>query len=441
MIDPATILFLLSAAGLKALKAKGVDASSAGGEGTEIGAELLTVLFAHHATEDIRGMQQRFADWLKGPAPHKNRDLERAIARSEILADLFCLIEALPGGIRDAEHKSWLRSVVERLPETLKRSERGGFFAESEKAQIRAAKAVCEARLKGVEEEFEASEIEPSILLKREIDGSISEKLGRESAHALEERETFSGHKVGALPERVCDIFAHQWFPYLTHAFRHELKNDGPVFQIYTTMRLESGFGAVSASVRDEGQKTRDHIDSTLGQRLDQVLTRLPPASAEEVAIPSAVIELTVDFAHDPHFNRSIEIRPIVPVFKVGDEIRIFARVSADCYLLIFDIGAHGIPTILFPNSYQRYGRLAAAQWHSFPPVHSMYSFPLTDPVGIEKILGVASVRPLDMSRIGLRNVDDYKNSTAQVLANHIFGEMSTEIIGASLIEFHITSN
>jgi hypothetical protein len=272
VIDPATILFGLAAAGLKVAKARsaasGVEAGGAGGAGAEIGAELLTVLFAHHATEDIRRMRERFAEWLKGPAPHKNRDLERAIARCEILADLFCLIEALPGRIQDAEHKTWLRSVAERLPETLKRSQTRGFFADIEKAQIRAAGGICAARLKALEEEFEPSEIEPSMLLKREIDSSFSEKLGRESAESLEGRESSSGQKIGALPERVREIFARQWFSYLTQMFLYELKRDGPVYRIYTTMRFETGFETVEAAVRHEGQKTRDHIDQALGRRL-----------------------------------------------------------------------------------------------------------------------------------------------------------------------------
>jgi hypothetical protein len=143
-MDPATILFGIAAAGLKAVKVKDAAAGiepAGGGVASDIGAALFTVLFSHHATEGIKRLRERFVKWVKGPAPEKNQDLERALARCQILADLLCLMEATPWGI-EGEHDSWLRRVAGRLPPSLNAggTQGAGFFKAADEGQIRSAK-------------------------------------------------------------------------------------------------------------------------------------------------------------------------------------------------------------------------------------------------------------------------------------------------------------
>jgi hypothetical protein len=163
-----------------------------GGVASDIGAALFTVLFSHHATEDIKRLRERFVKWVKGPAPEKNQDLERALARCQILADLLCLMEATPWGI-EGEHDSWLRRVAGRLPPSLNAG--GGIFQSCR----RRADLVCKARLKAAEEDFEVSKIDMSKLLKREINGDFGRSLGLEAIAELESMETNSGARIGAL--------------------------------------------------------------------------------------------------------------------------------------------------------------------------------------------------------------------------------------------------
>src|SRR5262249_5151032 len=73
----------------------------------------------HGDTERLRAELFQF---LSGGRPEGNEDLERAIARSALHADLFCLMEAakeplaLPPGKLDA----WLERLRERLPDRIK---------------------------------------------------------------------------------------------------------------------------------------------------------------------------------------------------------------------------------------------------------------------------------------------------------------------------------
>lgn len=119
-MDPATSLFGLAAAGLKAVKVKDAAAGiepAGGGVASDIEAALFTVLFAHHATEDIKRLRERFVQWVKGLAPEKNHDLECVLARRQIPAYLLCPMEATRG--IEGEHDSWLHRVAGRLSPSL----------------------------------------------------------------------------------------------------------------------------------------------------------------------------------------------------------------------------------------------------------------------------------------------------------------------------------
>lgn len=124
-MDIATILFGLGAAAIKTAGARhAATATSTSGESASeiasgIAGEFATVLFAHHAADDLKRMQERFASWLSGHSLPVNQDLERAVTRCSILADLFCLMEALPGGIEGTGHRSWLRCAQDRCPPEL----------------------------------------------------------------------------------------------------------------------------------------------------------------------------------------------------------------------------------------------------------------------------------------------------------------------------------
>ncbi len=112
----------------------------------------------------------------KRAGPGKEPGSRTRSGTCQILADLLCLMEATPWGI-EGEHDSWLGRVAERLPPSLNAggTQGAGFFKAADEGQIRAAKHVCEARLKAAEEDFEGSKIDMSKLLKRKSAGISGE--------------------------------------------------------------------------------------------------------------------------------------------------------------------------------------------------------------------------------------------------------------------------
>jgi tetratricopeptide (TPR) repeat protein len=262
----ATILFGLGAAALKAKRAAsgGKDSDGPGGVAIEIGGELATVMFAHLATGHVERMQERFAEWIRGNPIPENEHLERALAKSAALADLFCLMEATPGPIADSEGKTWWRRVQALCPPALLNSPFQGFFAEADQAQIRAAKAFCKARLEELEEHFKATGIDAAQLLKPTPDGDYCARIAGESLAELEKNH-------GALPKRVHEVFAASWFRYLCLAFQHEIKEDQRVYRIFTATRLEAVFERLEDAIHDEGRQTRAHIDESIERAIRPV--------------------------------------------------------------------------------------------------------------------------------------------------------------------------
>jgi tetratricopeptide (TPR) repeat protein len=262
----ATILFGLGAAALKAKRAasSGKDSDGPAGIATEIGGELATVMFAHLATGHVERMQERFAEWIRGNPIPENEHLERALAKSAALADLFCLMEAAPGPIADPEGKTWWRPVQALCPQALLTPPIQGFFAAADEAQIRAAKASCKARLEDLEEHFRATGIDAAQLLKPTPDGDYCARIAGESLAELEKNH-------GALPQRVHEVFAASWFRYLCLAFQHELKEDQRVYRIFTATRLEAVFERLEDAIHDEGRQTREHIDESIERAIRPV--------------------------------------------------------------------------------------------------------------------------------------------------------------------------
>ena len=56
---------------------------------------------------------------------------------------------------------------------------------------------------------------------------------------------------------------------------------------------------------------------------------------------------------------------------KEGDEVRIFYKVSRDCYVYLFSVAADDSVTLLFPNAQQRENLARADQAYEFPPAGS----------------------------------------------------------------------
>ena len=88
-----------------------------------------------------------------------------------------------------------------------------------------------------------------------------------------------------------------------------------------------------------------------------------------------------------------------VPSYEVGEDIRIGVRTSEDAYVYLFSVKSDGEIQQILPNEVDSYGRdnfVRADRTKYFPPDDARYSFEVSGPRGLDKVLAVASLDPLD---------------------------------------------
>ncbi|KGQ21788.1 PEGA domain-containing protein [Thermus filiformis] len=87
-------------------------------------------------------------------------------------------------------------------------------------------------------------------------------------------------------------------------------------------------------------------------------------------------------------------------VYQVGEPIFIYVNVNQDAYVYLFNINADGRIDPILPNAYERDNFLRAGETRRFPPEGARYRYTVTGPEGQDRILAVASKRPLSLQQI-----------------------------------------
>uniref|UniRef100_A0A7C2GFA1 PEGA domain-containing protein n=1 Tax=Thermus islandicus TaxID=540988 RepID=A0A7C2GFA1_9DEIN len=87
-------------------------------------------------------------------------------------------------------------------------------------------------------------------------------------------------------------------------------------------------------------------------------------------------------------------------VYRIGEPIYIYVNVNQDAYVYLFNINADGKIDPILPNAYERNNLLRAGETRRFPPEGARYRYTITGPEGEDKILAVASRRPLSLGEI-----------------------------------------
>lgn len=75
--------------------------------------------------------------------------------------------------------------------------------------------------------------------------------------------------------------------------------------------------------------------------------------------------------------------------YRVGDDVRVFFRVSRDSFFFLFNTDAEGVTRQIFPNRYDPDNYLQAGQTYSIPD-HG-YNLVATGPNGVETLHGIAT--------------------------------------------------
>ncbi|WP_454620429.1 DUF4384 domain-containing protein [Bradyrhizobium cenepequi] len=81
--------------------------------------------------------------------------------------------------------------------------------------------------------------------------------------------------------------------------------------------------------------------------------------------------------------------------YALGETLRLAVKSNEDAYVTVFNIGASGKVTQLFPNGYQTNNRIKAGETIEVPSKSSESRIKVTGPVGIELIKVVATSKPI----------------------------------------------
>ncbi|HWB86707.1 MAG TPA: HEAT repeat domain-containing protein [Bryobacteraceae bacterium] len=239
-LDPLTVGSILAVLGARFA---GADVTAGG---------LLANIATNVVHPDVESFRNQILSWFNGPHYDKNMDLERAVARSSIHADLFCIIEALHEPLDPPKSAAaWMERLWERCPEGIRnlRPSFAGIFSAAEHAQLAQIKSGCLRRL----QEVESSTFQPlppdAFRLHLGRNENYQRQLTQAAVRALEQ-------DYGKLPEAARQIFGTKWFAYLCNSFSYEIKHNQPVSNIYQRIAADR----LKRLVRHEGRKTRAQV-------------------------------------------------------------------------------------------------------------------------------------------------------------------------------------
>jgi len=92
--------------------------------------------------------------------------------------------------------------------------------------------------------------------------------------------------------------------------------------------------------------------------------------------------------------------------YYIGDELKVYFKVSKDTYVYIFDIDTNGKVSLLYPNIYSESNYIKANSTYVLPD-NSRYNFKVTGPAGVDNLVIISLPSPIN-------NVDWLKKSLEQ---------------------------
>jgi hypothetical protein len=177
-------------------------------------------------------------------------------------------------------------------------------------------------------------------------------------------------------------------------------------------------------------QREASHIP----QGLADALARFVPVATP----PDVEIQLWTQ----PHVmqivNRDISIElEDVGQWKIGDIIRLCARVNRDCYLSLINIGTSGNISVLLPNRLHTESIVRSGEVVAFPDIRDTFKYRLKGPVGSEKVIAIAASVPLRLAPDDFAQGGNFTAPTTrdiEVVADNV----SAYILGRTQIEFAV---
>ncbi|MBZ9749951.1 DUF4384 domain-containing protein [Deinococcus sp. HMF7604] len=91
-----------------------------------------------------------------------------------------------------------------------------------------------------------------------------------------------------------------------------------------------------------------------------------------------------------------------VPNYRVGDRITLYTSVNENAYVYLFNVNPDGSTDQILPNRLSGSGNnyVRAGQTRAFPATGDRFTFDVAGPRGLNRVLVVASRRPLNLSEL-----------------------------------------
>ena len=255
----------------------------------------LDLLAGHSGAHTLEQLGDRVRKWTVGTVLPENQDLERALTRCALLADLFCLAE---GADRGLGADSTYGDVWSRFGLWLERPE--GMFQGLTSEGVRVAANSKRERLNALElGEFRPVGIDATSLILPQTE----DRSAGLAALALSTTE----REYGPLPDTVRCAYRDRWFGYLCLAFHESLKSDDRLARIFSALQSAAGFERLANTVRVEAsagrEQSRLHHTETW-RRLDAIDRALDSRKGgndewggtrtdDETQLPRALLRIT----------------------------------------------------------------------------------------------------------------------------------------------------
>lgn len=84
-------------------------------------------------------------------------------------------------------------------------------------------------------------------------------------------------------------------------------------------------------------------------------------------------------------------------IFLINDTVRLFVQANQDVYISVFNVGASGTITRLYPNDFQPSVKIPADTIVEIPGENAPVKIKATGPTGVELIKVIASTAPLEV--------------------------------------------
>src|SRR5690625_2070226 len=161
------------------------------------------------------------------------------------------------------------------------------------------------------------------------------------------------------------------------------------------------------------------------------VLSLFTAALAQNVIInpQGIVVNPEPSFEVDVRLNRD----GATPSYQIGENISISTTVSADSWVYLFNVRSDGEVVQILPNELDEEGRnnyLRAGQTKTFPPPGARYSFAVSGPTGLDKVIAVASRNQLSTSTLAsfTQGEQMLRLATAMTLSRPVGDRKSTRL-------------